>query len=79
MYPDPFYNTGNMYPQMNPSMWTQMPPGYPPMPYPEQSGCPGGNCGATQGSQDFGFTQEGWTFPSYGPPPPPDFSGYYPM
>ena len=94
MYPDPFYNTGGaqfppMYPPMNPGgfagdpMWMQMPPGYAPMPFSGPANCPGGNCGGSQqgGMQNnFGFSPaDGYGYPGYGPPPPPNFSGYYPM
>jgi len=82
MYPDPFYNTGA---QFNP-MWMQMPPGFSPMPFPGSSNCPGGDCGASQqpqggaqNSQNFGFPpMQSYPFPGFGPPPPPDFSGFYP-
>lgn len=70
MYPDPFYNTDVMYPQMNP-MWMQMPPGFSPMPFPEPANLPGGGF-------DFPPAQ-GYPFQGFNPPPPPpDFSGFYP-
>jgi len=93
MYPDSFYNTGGApYSPMFPPapngfagdpMWMQMPPGFSPMPFPNQSNCPGGDCGASQqgGAQNnFGFPpMQNYSFPGFGPPPPPNFSGYYPM
>jgi len=95
MYPDPFYNTGGaQYPPMVPPasndfagpMWMQMPPGFSPMPFPNQPNCPGGDRGGqqqqggAQNSQNFGFPPvQNYPFPGFGPPPPPNFSGYYPM
>jgi len=95
MYPDPFYNTGGQYPPMfgspdgfsgNP-MWMPVPPGFSPMPFPGPFNEPysgplnmpfGGaddfRPGAAQNSQSFGYPPT-----DFGPPPPPDFSGYYPM
>ena len=78
MYPDSYYNTGGaQYP-----MWYQLPPEYYAMP--NQSGCPGGDCGVPQQpqggqNQSFGFApMEGYAYQGYEPPPPPDFSGYNP-
>jgi len=91
MYPDPFYNTGGaQFPPMGPPasndfapMWMQMPPGFSPMPFPGQPNCPGGDCGASQqgGVQNnFSFpSAQSFSYPGFGPPPPPNFSGYYPM
>ena len=66
MYPDPFYNTGGA---QYPSMWMQMPPGFSPLSAPGPADCPGGDCGASP--QDY-------PFPGFGPPPPPNFSEFYP-
>ena len=86
---------GAQYPPMAPPapndfagdpMWMQMPPGFSPMPFPGQPNCPGGDCGGGQqqggapNNQNFGFPpMQGYPFPGFGPPSPPNFSGYYPM
>ena len=65
---EPFYNTGV------PPMWLSMPPGYSPMPAPGPFGM--------QNNQGFDFlpmqNMPDMPFPGYAPPPPPDFSGFYP-
>jgi len=62
-------------------MWMQMPPGFSPMPFPGPVNCPGGDCGASQqGAQNFGYPpMQSYPLSGFGPPPPPNFSGYYPM
>ena len=83
MYPDPFYNNGGAQSQ---PMWMQMPPGFSPMPVSGPANFSGGDCGGSQQSQggmpsqNFGFPPaQNYPFPGFGPPPPPNFSGYYPM
>ena len=81
MYPDPFYNSGGAQSQ---PMWMQMPPGFSPMPFPGPVNFPGEADNFRQGgapnSQNFGFPpMQGYPFPGFGPPPPPNFSGYCPM
>ncbi|MDR2686585.1 MAG: hypothetical protein LBB75_02445 [Oscillospiraceae bacterium] len=69
-----------------PPMWMQMPPGFSPMPSPGPANCPGGDCGAAQQppggaqpGQNAGFPPaQNYPFPGFGPPPPPNFSGFYP-